>query len=326
MINYKFYRILLALIIISISADKTFSQISYDELYEIEQFGTKSLIRADSFIYCIDQLQEVEWVISNSIFTGEGKRLGGGFNDTMFIYLIPNTEKSFKIYGLDGNLIESTFHYVGGIPSQNVLAVYNDFILYEEEGGNIQADWLRLTRQEYKREAVGPEEFQGEFYRKQNIEYDCYDWIYRDSITNRITFQNNHVIVHDTVSVFDTGTGPLNKEICQVANLSGCLLLQQCEMLDTINSVTSIHDELVVFYPSGIHKNSIKVSDENCEYGVNINDYSVGITNNGEILVLDSMFNVAQRDIFHNNAFTNITGLKNDEFLLVFFLKTKIIF
>jgi len=47
----RFYIFSLIVFIAIISPNLVISQIGYNELFEIEQFGTKTLVRADSTIY-----------------------------------------------------------------------------------------------------------------------------------------------------------------------------------------------------------------------------------------------------------------------------------
>jgi len=88
----RFYIFSLITFISIISPFLVISQISYNEMFEIEQFGNKTLIRADNTIFCVDNLGETIWEITDPIFAGKGKRLAGNFVDSLFFYLKPNED------------------------------------------------------------------------------------------------------------------------------------------------------------------------------------------------------------------------------------------
>jgi len=61
------------------------------------------------------------------------------------------------------------------------------------------------------------------------------------------------------------------------------------------------------------------VSEEFCEYGINIEGYTYAITNSREGIILDSQYNVLQRELFFSEFFLNVTGFKTDESILFLF-------
>ena len=280
-------------------------------MFEIEQFGNKTLIRADNTIFCVDNLGETIWEITDPIFAGKGKRLAGNFVDSLFFYLKPNEDRHFDIYNIDGEFIETKvyWHQESTEPSMKIISVANDYILYEYEVGNIQGNDLVIGRQKYS-------DMYGGTFSQVNGSSPCAIRIHRSSVTNELVLHNNNLIFSDIVTLPDVSNGTYyDVEICVVANESGCETDTLCSMLNSINCITN-NEGLVGFLSSGIYQNSMKVSEEICEYGINIKGYTYAITNSGEAIILDSQYNVLQRELFIDEPFFNVTGLKSDESIL----------
>ena len=203
-------------------------------------------------------------------------------------------------------------HQIATESSMKIISVANDYILYEYEVGNVNGNELVIGRQKYS------DMFGGTFL-EVNGTSRCAFWIHRDSVSSELVLCNNNLIFSDTVTLPDVGSGGnFDSEICVVANESGCETDTLCSMLDSINCVTN-SEGLVGFFSSGIYQNSLKVSEEFCEYGINIEGYTYAITNSREGIILDSQYNVLQRELFFSEFFLNVTGFKTDESILFLF-------
>ena len=294
-------------IFLCLVTNNLFSQIMYDQLFEIERFGDKSLVRADSSIFCINDSGEVDWEIEDPIFYGGGKRIGGGFVDGMFMYFNAGTDTRISVYKENGEYYNTVYFDNGADPIDKVRlhSLANDFALWVYEEGSIIGDRAVLTKRAFS-------EMYGGVFEYPNFD-GCTSWLNRDYIKTELVVFDNFVLLNDIITVPDVGTATdVEYELCFISNEEGCLSNLDCGNLSELNGITSVNSNLARFYPDGIYMDSIKTSTEVCEYGVSMDDYILTVTDKGDALFMDTDFNnLASASIFDVD-FQKVTGFQSD--------------